>query len=306
MGGNAFATLLPEASFPRMSPSVYQRLKDRLGTRLRDLYEVVAVPCEAPEKADYGDLDFVVYKPVRGLAQDEISEALCARQAKFEGDRMSYFAVPAEGSGDVTTNVYHQVDLLVCSNKEEFERVMFFNSYGDLGMIIGLLAKAGQLSLGSTGLRLAKPVPTAPPCTLFLSRSFRDILSFFALSLDRWEQGFTTQREVFDWVASSPFFDVWNRMQKDNMQPPGRVGGRPMFRNFLEYARCRRDDGSFQVSSIDINYALSHFRKQNLYNAILHVTHAKQRIKTVFSGKQVEAWTDLRGPSVGIIMEEVK
>lgn len=47
MGGRAFESLLPGASFPRMPPAVYNELKDRLSHQLRELYTAVAVPCEA-------------------------------------------------------------------------------------------------------------------------------------------------------------------------------------------------------------------------------------------------------------------
>jgi hypothetical protein len=155
MGGNAFATLLPEATFPRMPPEVYQKLKEHLTARLECVYNVVAVPREAPEKVDYGDIDFVVCQPRKGVTPEEVRETIGAREAvMFEGNRMSNFAIPADTPGEDTGDVYHQVDVRVCSDIAELERVVAYNSYGDLGMILGLLAKANQLSLGSSGLKV--------------------------------------------------------------------------------------------------------------------------------------------------------
>lgn len=49
-----------------------------------------------------------------------------------------------------------KVDVHVCEDKTELDRVVFFNSYGDLGMILGLLAANVGLKLGSKGLKVSK------------------------------------------------------------------------------------------------------------------------------------------------------
>lgn len=156
MGGNAFNTLLPDALFPRMSTEVYQRLKARLTSRLQDLYTGVAVPREDPEKIDHGDLDFVVYGSREGLTSAEVCEALGAQHSiLLDGNRMSNFAVPADTFDAKSQHqCYHQVDVRVCNGVEEWERVVSFNSFGDLGRILGLVARGSELSLGSSGLRV--------------------------------------------------------------------------------------------------------------------------------------------------------
>ncbi|KAI0345749.1 hypothetical protein BDW22DRAFT_1353334 [Trametopsis cervina] len=314
MGGNAFATVLPTASFPRMSPEVYNRLKMHITARLRELYETVAVPHEAPEKTDYGDIDFVVCSPRKALALEAIREAIGVEHAvQLDGNRMSHFAVPAYALGEDTAdpNVYHQVDIRVCADADEFQRIVFFSSYGDLGMIIGLLAKASDLSYGSSGLRLSNPVPTLPPCTFYLSKSLTQVLAFFGLSIERWDEGFSTRRDVFDWVASSPFFDIWN-MTQTVYRPSSKSSERPMHREFLQYAyhRRRETQGSLDaqphVRSDGITSALTYFGKSELYEAILYVSRVKLHVKTIFTGHLVESWAGLRGQHVAIIMWETR
>ncbi|KAI0086550.1 hypothetical protein BDY19DRAFT_894795 [Irpex rosettiformis] len=307
MGGNAFATLLPGASFPRMSPEVYNRLKDDLTKRLQAFFEVVAVPREAPEKVDHGDLDFVVCNSRRDFNLEEVWKALGAREAVLlEGNRISNFAIPAEIPSGDASEVYHQVDVRVCTDLEEFDRAIAYNSYGDLGMILGSVTRAAQLVFGNNGLKLAKPVPTSPPCTLRLSASFPDILSFLSLSIDKWREGFATRTEIFDWVASSPLFDVWNARRTPGMLQKGKPGERPMYRAFIEYAEHRRSSAVFRSFSLDITDILAHFGKLELYNAILYVTRTKQYAKATFRGTLVETWTGIRGPAVGLIMKEVR
>lgn len=60
---------------------------------------------------------------------------------------------------DLTLIYYFQVDVHVCTDKDEWDRIMFCHSYGDLGMILGLIARNVGLSLGSKGLKVCPPHP---------------------------------------------------------------------------------------------------------------------------------------------------
>jgi hypothetical protein len=51
-------------------------------------------------------------------------------------------------------NFLLQVDVHVCSDKSEYDRISFFHSYGDMGMILGLIARNSGLALGLKGLKV--------------------------------------------------------------------------------------------------------------------------------------------------------
>jgi hypothetical protein len=199
MGGNAFGAVLKASSFPRLPPAVYAALKSRLLPKIQSLYSFVAVPIEAPEKPDYGDLDFVVacpkfeIIPSNGVlinhTHEVVQETIGARFLNpMDGNRTSNFAVPvAQGewgqlghrldetakrsdaeAGEIFYQVRvrmvvpyksdlivdNQVDVNVCTDRAEWERVVFFHGYGDLGMILGLIAKNAGLALGEKGLKV--------------------------------------------------------------------------------------------------------------------------------------------------------
>ena len=169
MGGNAFKTALPNATFPRLPTASYLPLKLHLTELLKQFYTQVTVPREAPEKIDHGDLDFVVCGPCEGLAHEQIKHAMGASHGiSFEGSRgMHQFAIPlppadlkhAVSSPDEA--VFFQVDVLVCGDVEEWNRVVHYNSYGDLGMILGSIAHGVGLSLGRGGLKVRTSIFTA-------------------------------------------------------------------------------------------------------------------------------------------------
>jgi hypothetical protein len=105
MGGNAFGTVLQGSSFPRLPPAIYTALKLRLLPRIQSLYTFVAIPMEAPEKPDHGDLDFVVACPKSDIIPGHdvlinvphkiVQETIGARFLNpAEGNRTSNFAVP--------------------------------------------------------------------------------------------------------------------------------------------------------------------------------------------------------------------
>ncbi|KAI5121076.1 hypothetical protein M0805_008589 [Coniferiporia weirii] len=229
MGGKAF-TELDNGLFPRIPTHIYNPLKERLGAQLKTLYAFVGTPAEAPQKADHGDVDFVVCDPLTveasaaaGATDSGPYDILLAHadallRAKsllgaehitlVEGHRTSNFAIPAgaELSAD-WEGKFFQVDVHVCKDRAEWDRLLFFHSYGDLGMILGLLARAHGLTLGVKGLRTHYAQPSEARISSFpLSESLREILAFLGLSLDTWEQGFATREEIFAWVTSSRLF----------------------------------------------------------------------------------------------------
>ena len=182
MGGNAFSERLPTAVFPRMSPAFYSSLKARIVPRLEVLYHLVTVPPEAPGKLDHGDLDIVVCQPKNikeGIPLSEcvtfteIEQALgSVHSIPLPGDRTSNFAVPIqqdevqhfaidqeavkEGKLDLA-QLYIQIDLHFCEDIESWESRILFQSYGELGMILGTMARTVGLTWTSAGLKVGGP-----------------------------------------------------------------------------------------------------------------------------------------------------
>lgn len=159
MGGSAFNLLHPEAKFPRMKPEVYDHLKEKFSDALKNLYLNVATPHEAPEKPDHGDIDFVAFGPRDGLTHEDVEHALGSTwSAPAKGEYgTANFAIPASSFGYLgytAEDEYYQVDVHVCPIEQHFHKVVFFHGYGDLGMIMGLMARSVGLALNPYGLRV--------------------------------------------------------------------------------------------------------------------------------------------------------
>ncbi|KAF8967169.1 hypothetical protein BDZ97DRAFT_1903560 [Flammula alnicola] len=331
MGGSAFSAVLAATAFPRLPPPVYRALKARLSPTLAEFYAWVGVPAEAPEKIDHGDLDLLVTIPKSphepSIPHDVIKQAIGAKYVNpMDGNRTSNYAVPIklgewgslghaadEEQRRASTEdgeIYYQVDIHVCFDKNEYDRILFFHSYGDMGMILGLIARNSGIALGAKGLKI--PDPPNPPFEL--SQSFDDICQFLGLSLATFHGGFNTREEVYKWATSSKYFDP----SQFRSAGPGITkvkAERTMYADFVEWVEMTK-------SSIQISHGLSreerhgkireeallYFNKKQEYENIARARLNRTRLKEAFSGSRVRDWTELGQywKGVKLIMDEVR
>ncbi|KAL0961063.1 hypothetical protein HGRIS_006050 [Hohenbuehelia grisea] len=340
MGGNAFHSLHGRA-FPRMPPPVYASLKTRLLPRIQDLYENVTVPFEAPEKADYGDLDFLVFGPKLPtengephVPHDQVKAALGAEHCVvMDGPRTSNYAVPVpkgewaslglpeeearcrreavvEGRDEIDGELFYQVDVHVCADLGEWKNFAFFHAYGDLGMILGLIARNNGYLLSPKGFKIYD----APNPSFQLSNDFDDIMSFWGLSMDAWRAGFPSKSAIFDWVAQTRFFDPNNFKTRGEgftkVKPERR-----MYAEFVEYAQSRADP-TLALSPTETlarvmqrrGEALDHFGLTGTFNTLARERDERARLKVYFSGGRVRDWASMgeHWKGVKLIMDEVR
>ena len=337
MGGNAFSERLPTAVFPRMSPAFYNSLKARIVPRLEALYHLVTVPPEAPGKLDYGDLDIVVCRPKEIKENTPLSE--CVTFAEIEqalgsvhslplpGDRTSNFAIPIqqdevqlfavdheaveEGKLDLA-QLYIQIDLHFCEDVDNWKSHILFQSYGELGMILGMMAKTVGLTWTCGGLKVSGSATSIsltelldlqlfryrtyipdPPYTR-LTTSHLETFEFFGLDPDVHERGFTTAQEVFSWVATSRFFNPHRLLPA--MTSLGYKGKRKMYDEFLDYLESlvasAESETRFDIHAIQ-DEALALFGKREEFDQAVREKHLFRAAKKVFSGNLVKEWTGL-------------
>ncbi|KAF8579830.1 hypothetical protein K439DRAFT_1637603 [Ramaria rubella] len=306
MGGRAFLEILQGATFPRMESQTYYTLKARHLEQLRQLYRLVGVPREAPEKTSHGDLDYVVCAPrvANSTLVEDIKNVLGAVSCIKDG-LIFNFAIPLEGADRST---FYQVDVNQCLDEDEWERVIFFRSYGDLGMIIGLLARANGLSLGLHGLKIPHvPEYNIPP--FMLSTVFPRIFEFFGLDLAVWKAGFPSLESTFEWAATSRLFNP--HFIKESPRRAHRREDREMYQRFLVWVSNRRrvdsDKTRVQLRSDDVvAEAKVFFSKRKEYDSLVQAERRRREAKDKFNGNLVMEWTGLHGKSVKVLMDAVR
>jgi len=337
MGGKAFLSHLPHATFPRLSPATYASLKSSLLPRLTPLFQHVGVPHEAPEKQDHGDVDFirVVACPhasaSAAIGHEEMKSALgasaCIPSAQPDGGGTHNFALrladvvtplPADVApvSRETSEVYVQVNVNIRKDAQDWENLMIFHAYGDLGMIMGHLAASVGLHLGELGLKVTSQalVPTYSP-SFALSSSIPEIFLFFGLSIERWRAGFATQHEAFEWIASSRFY-VPGQVSDRTSRPKSRAN-RSMYQAFLQWGDARAssaveidglpqeaggaEDKEAILESVR-GEALAFFGKREEHDALVQANERRLRLKAIWNGRKVGEWTGGSGRMIGKVM----
>ncbi|KAG6376974.1 hypothetical protein JVT61DRAFT_1014 [Boletus reticuloceps] len=315
MGGRAFLQHLPPDSLPRLPTPLYVTLKDRLTALLLTLFAIVKVPPEKPEKEDHGDIDFVVARPLsrEGITPEQVGCVLGAvKSIELEGNRTSNYAVSISQEDWLmhaaqlvpSDQIYCQVDVRVCDDEEEAQRVTVFHGYGDLGIIIGAITKSHGLSVNHHGLKVATPHPNPP---MLLTSSPRVIFDFMGLSMDRWMRGFETVEETFNFAATSRFFDP-RRLYVPSMHALNKSAqGRNMYSDFLVWAQ---DKAPTMVTSGPhqdaVEEALAAFDKKLEWDAMTQEACVRSWLRNNFSGKLVAEWTGLGWKGVKAVMDDVR
>ncbi|TFK24995.1 hypothetical protein FA15DRAFT_756238 [Coprinopsis marcescibilis] len=334
MGGSAFSSRLAKEAIPRLPPKVYDALKARLVPILSELYSLVAVPIEAPEKTSHGDLDILVGRPnpsntsfgsesVTYLPHSLVKATLGARiVVEAEENRTSNYAVPVligeweqfgHGADERRAReavpdgeIYYQIDIHACIDEEEFQRIKFYHSYGDLNMILSLMVRNLGLKLGQTGLWI--PDPPNPP--FLLSANFKMVLPFLGLSLETYSVGFTTKSEVFKWVRSMKYFDpgVFQTKGEGIRKVPQ---DRRMYHEFVEWVSIdctARNLGTEQLLHSSVReQALLYFNKASEREAMVASRNINLRAKSALSFHLVQEWAaPLRAKDVKTLISAVK
>ncbi|KAF2718976.1 hypothetical protein K431DRAFT_314484 [Polychaeton citri CBS 116435] len=274
MGGDAFAQAVsqsedhPTLHTPRMDPATY--------TSLRDTYTQKLVSClpsarvlpykEAPEKTDYGDIDYLVATS-DAVNFSELAQHIGAAAYLPRGTNTASFAVRHDGhvgseptrytqiasdrpnarqpSKTVTLELYAQVDLAVASLDEADWR-MFMASYSDLSGIIGNIIRNVGFTLNHSGLYLRlRELDEAKPKNyinvsdsdgmVLLTDDVSMALSFLGLDVSSYDAGFDTLADMYAWVAGCKYLYPEAIFKKrDTCRDRQKARSRPVFTGFFD------------------------------------------------------------------------
>ncbi|KAK4944534.1 hypothetical protein LTR28_008217 [Elasticomyces elasticus] len=314
MGGTAFSAGYNGSAIlhtPRMPPEIYAYLKQEYCKRLKECFEHVDCPQEAPGKLDYGDIDVVVSSPLSSVAdyaglatvlpvpnasvqeywQDKHQEANYAvRWPLFRGFYYSTKQALRHLFQGSVRQAWHnillaferpwaQVDVTI-SEPEHFAWKVFQKSHGDALPIFGAGTKGSGLTQGPSGLllRIEEIERRAQNgCRILLSTSPEDVMDFLGLDRGRYAQGFAREDEIFAWVASSRFFD---RSMFASAETPRKRKRRGMFLRFVDEwlpANPSAGGAGMMTRSEICEAALDHFDKRAEFNARLSFWQCKFR-----------------------------
>lgn len=216
MGGHAFERL----HCPRISPEIYAEVKLQTTAALRTIFSHVVVPVEMPEKLDFGDVDYLVSRPLKsprtGATADDFdwTNTIGAMKTAFSTSHgyqgrknpdCMYFAIRAPGQDNNDEHedihkrkVWIQVDVKVCFKPELFEWYTFELNYASNSKMMGSMIKPLGLTIDPEGLhiRVEELDETSQAGSMVpVSKDPRDVLRIVGLDRRIIDGGFKTKEE---------------------------------------------------------------------------------------------------------------
>jgi hypothetical protein len=303
MGGSAFNLEAHGFITSRMNLAQYKALSDLVLPLVRLYFCNVAVPPEAPEKLSYGDLDIFVSRPLNLHPHDAILQ-LCTNAL---GDRCKRF-IYSVGTSNIAVELedgIFQVDVHIVDKDEMWDIDFWMHSYGDTGMIVSSILKAWKLRLSaSRGFWVDIGESACMP--FVLSLDMERIAKFVGLDWKRYQEGFCTTVELFEWIEG-----VTLNGKRVGVKAKGKLekkahDDRPMWLAFW----TRGDDTAYEPTEEEqklvFEQAVECFGKREEFGKVLLGLARDKEAKEKLNGFRVMEWTGAKGRALGELMKTLK
>lgn len=226
MGGRALKVVYTR----RYELEEYIKIQDELVEGLSNDFPEVAVPLYYNDKSSFGDIDIICTWPdelhptERGEWLRRYIEETFNPGEIFHNDKSWSFNVEEI-----------QVDMIM-SEREDYNAMYHYLSYNDLGNFMGRLAHKLGLKYGQDGLVYDHYFQGSKVGRVLVSTDYPRIFEFLKLDYSRWERGFDTLEDIFEFIAESELFD-YDSFQLENLNKINRERNlkRASYVSFLEY-----------------------------------------------------------------------
>jgi len=248
---------------------------------------------EIDGKEDFGDIDFLISNSqTKKEVLEKVENLLTKNNHSLTGHILNSDVI------SLAIDNRHQIDLIAT---DKIILASHYYSDNDRGNLIGNIFHHLGFNYGHKGLYLI-----LENTKLFLSDITSEILSFLGydssdvLKVTRYDNGFRTFEEMFEWVIRCPLFNSdyykWENLNNENRT---RNRKRSTYNKFLQYI----ENKSFNNPVIPINtiryYALEYFHKQKEYIEILKNIEFNRCRKEIINGELISEITGLTKENLG-------
>lgn len=147
---------------------------------------------------------------------------------------------------------------------------------------------------------------------VLLSRDWRRILGFLELGYERWNEGFETLEEMFDWVISCKYFSVRPFLHRSRTTSV-RAEQRTTVREFIAYLENKNVTRAYPFAedrSVYLPKIADFFSDVDLYGAIERERELEEfdrKVQAKFNGKLVMGlFPELKGKELGHFIRRFK
>ena len=203
-----------------------------------------------------------------------------------------------------------QIDMIHCPHNEYWYSKGYF-SYNDVaGNLVGKIAHRFGLKHGHDGLSLEVRDDNHVYGRVYLTQDFDTALEFLGLDVDRYQQGFDTLEEAFEWVSASKFFSP-DDYELENLSHAGRIRDkkRTTYQKFLAWTKTRQFDvinvEKGWINNQDFIYSNFPSIRDEVERLAANVA-VDRYVKNKFNGKIVSELTGLTGKELGLFMKHLR
>jgi hypothetical protein len=210
---------------------IYCRVLSQTLAVLRQHYASADSPIEAPGKADYGDVDFLVAEPLdpsfdafktaKKVVAEKLAVLLEAKAFFVEsGNPTINLAIPWPRTGKDNLNdeeKYIQIDIHSCPSVKIFRWELFHSAHGDLWNILGSTIRQFGFTVNDRGLFLRIPeieLYDRKKSMIFLTDEPKEILELLGLDESTWWKQFPSREAMFEYAAGCRFFWVKDKVEE--------------------------------------------------------------------------------------------
>lgn len=249
------------------------------------------VPPHIRNKETFGDLDVVVYIPgnIKHLFEKLLGQKINFQFTHTNGNCFSF------GYKNFQIDLIYPKYKYLENNLENKFHVEYL-SWGDGGNLIGMFANRNGMKLTQDGLYYeVKYYETQLLESILLTDDWDQMLNFFDLNITKWNEGFNTQEELYEFLVRSKYFNIeWFNPKLFNHEKRDREKHRPTFANFMIYLEERKD--TFTNIKIDWIYNIENYFNISLRDKIKELKEEaskRQVIKKIMSTVIEErGWTN--------------
>lgn len=304
MGGLALKHLGVE----RIPADRYHGISSRIQQAFVRLFNRTCLQIPAySEKKDFGDCDMII-------VGSELPPNWMEGFAAVVGSRGFV------RNGDVTSMEIEnfQFDFIsVPYEMKHFAHAYF--SYNDLGNLMGRIAHKMGFKYGHLGFSYVMRHDQSAHQDILVSPSLESVFDFLGYDFGRWQAGFSTLEDIFEFVASSPYFnpDIY-LLHNVNAVSRIRDAKRKTYTEFLKWCRSSPSAKAKYTWTTDpFNRVIVKDRflqramdRWPVFRSRMHDSRVEYlntlAIKAVFNGTLVSEWVGLKGELLGVFMRSVR
>lgn len=311
MGGKALKTIevssMNKTSFETVSKEVIEKIRKELNTSFVEVLPYYR------DKATFSDIDVVISKDaVEKYGFDNFHNYLREglKSPEQKGNSQIYsFGYNHDGK-------FYQVDLMYHDEKV-FDKAITYFAYNDLNILMNFIATSNfDLTFKKEGINhvIYGETKTQKVGDYLAEINFYDVLDFLGLNKEQHKIGFSSLKDMYDFIYESPYFDTAafkRKTEKENREELKRAE-RKTYSGFIQYIKEKPAKRSILMNKthderLDLFFhTFPHAKKQ--YENILENNKKITEFRKVFNGFNISNLLGIKAENkvLGAIMRKVK